>query len=146
MEIKELDFIPGHLKCIYIVCNLHRLGAMTFLTRLEQEHFPPDTDMNDSFSVFHTFYKEMPYYIIEIPSNAFPLIPPLAMECGLRMMPGKPHAVNKEEFNLKCPDFSCFTLEGLQSDCVGEQDVVAEEHTLALRNEYQAIYTRAVKL
>jgi hypothetical protein len=132
----EIDFIPGHLKSIYLVCNIHRLGGATFLTRLEYEHYAPDSERNDDFTVYHLFYNNIPYYIIEIPAKDFKLVPALAEECGLRPVPGKPQSIGDDAFNLKCPDFSCFTLESSQP---AELDVLSAAYKAALKNEYASL-------
>jgi hypothetical protein len=134
MNVQEIDFIPGHLKSIYIVCNLHRLGAATFLTRLEHEHYPPDTTKNDDFHVFHIFYNKLPYYVIEIPVKDYPIIVSLADQCGFKPVQGKPQSMGDEEkFNLQCPDFSCFTLENKDPT---EHDALSEAYKAQLNAEY----------
>lgn len=134
--MEEIDFIPGHLNSIYIICHLHRLGAATFLTRMEHEHYPPTTDRNDDFTVFHIFYNKLPYYIIEMPAKDYPFVLPLAVECGLRPVPGQPQAVGDDRFNLKCPDFSCFTLEN--KDPI-EQDATSAAYKAQLKAEYMGL-------
>ena len=111
MDHQILDTLTGHAKSVYLVGDLHRSGAVTFLTRLEYEQYPPDTDANDSFTVFHTRYNTGLFYIIEIPATGYRAAEALARELNLKFVPGKPHRPGTDQFNLKCGDFTCFTLE-----------------------------------
>jgi len=107
--MEEINAIHGKRDSIYIISYMLRLGSINFMTRLEYEHYPPDTSLNDLYTLFHLKYNDALHYVIEIPKTGFEKADALAKECGLKLVPGKPFSPDYEQFAIKSD--SCFTLE-----------------------------------
>ena len=118
-----MDVLEGRCNSIYIVCNVCRLNALTFLTRLEYDYYHPETDATDDFYVFQTAYQNGTYYIIELPARDYSIAETLARELNFKFIAGKPHTPGGERFNLKSD--ACFTLEYISPRDGDEKDYAA---------------------
>ena len=105
----EMDCLESRNKSLYLVSSMARKGAIDFLTRLEYDFYPPDTDKNDDFNVFHTTYNQILHYIIEIPSRDFETARQLALTYNFKCVPGLPHQPGGDDFSIH--GHACFTLE-----------------------------------
>ena len=131
-----LENLNGRNGCIYIVCPLVRPGALMFATKLEHEHYPVGSVLNDAYHIFHINYCDTPYYIIEIPGSDLGTASRLAQECNLKPLNGKPFSPG-HNFNLLCDAMSCFTLESYNASA-GPEPVYNRAKEIASVEEYLA--------
>ena len=125
----ELDLIAlGKRSDRYnIVCDLQRLGAMLFMTRLEYEHFPPDTEKNNIFDFIIVQWPDdfkMNWAVVSVPIEYKPYVYSIATECGLRVADGVPTILggdNIQTFPLNGPNV--FTLENISTSLIYESSV-----------------------
>lgn len=75
---------------IYLVLGMFRPQSLTFLTRLEHEHFPPGSPLNDKFTVHMAYYGGNPYSIIGVPMENLKLCRILAESLELQLINGLP--------------------------------------------------------
>lgn len=129
-----MDNLHAKQGYIYIIGCTARLGSLRFATRLEYDQYPPDTPLNDSYNLFHTFYNSVPFYIIEIPNLDYQNVQKLAQECNLKLVPGKPCTPGTDSFGLACNAESCFTLETL--DYTDLEQISSEDMRALLKTEY----------
>lgn len=113
MSEEVINELRGKSGSIYLICSMIRPGAVWFATRLEHEHYPVNTPLNDGYNFFRTVYAGLDYYIIEIPEADIDVADALARQCNLKLVNGKPYSPGKEEFNLLCAATHCYTLETL---------------------------------
>jgi len=126
--MNELHAKAGQL---YIIGCTMRPGTVTFATELEQQYFPPDTDINELFNIFLLQYSDTPHYIIEIPKSSYRIAEALAEELNLRLVNGKPYNTQAGPFGLVCSADSCFTLE------IADHSKLPSELTDFLEGEYE---------
>lgn len=86
---------------IYIILGMFRPGALTFLTKLEYEYFPPSEDINDTlndlFTVHIASYEGNTYSIIGVPMEYLDKCRQLADSIGLQLINGYPMTANKKD-------------------------------------------------
>lgn len=73
---------------VNIVVPLGRPGAVIYLTRLEYEHFAPDTPWNDLFDLFESKHQGVMCYTASIPAEALPIAQQVAEEEKLCLVNG----------------------------------------------------------
>ena len=136
-----LDNLDAKSGSIYIIVNLYRLGALSFVTELEHLHYPPDTDRNDDFNVFYLTYRDLPHCIVEVPAKDICLIESEAARHKLTLVNGKPLSPTYSEFRLKCSGEQCYTIETAQ-----HQSMTAREHRKAIDQERRDVAAFVQKL
>ncbi len=107
-----VDAVDAKKGSIYIIANLHRLGALKFAVYLEYTNYAPDTELYGKYNIFYIEYHGVPHYIIEIPASDIDKVYTLAASCNLTVVNGKPYG-GADDFKLNCSGDACITLESI---------------------------------
>jgi len=102
--------------------NVHYIGMLVpprpgfrlFITRLEYEHYVPDTVRNELLKLAIIDWESMIWAMVSIPKKEVPLAEKIAGECGLRIVNGVPTFIDKtgiSQFPVNEPNL--FTLENI---------------------------------
>lgn len=91
-----------------------RPGVRLFSTRLEYEHYVPETVRNELFKIALINWEDIIWILVSIPKEDAPLAEKIAEECGLRFADGVPTIFASEgltQFPVNEPNL--FTLENI---------------------------------
>ena len=121
---------------VFYVAMGTRPGVQRFLTRLEYEHFTPDTPENAKFVLYMSRFAETLWFVVSIPAERQPVADTIATECGLRAVQGAiPRLMDQDgvhSFPITAGD-NVFTVENIDGHPVYGNDkakiaeMVAEE-------------------
>lgn len=113
-RLRQIIQDPSHIYLVGML-NPFRLGISIFNTRLEYEHFPPDTKANNEFRFIIYTWQEIKWAISGIPKGCLKTAEEIAEACGLRIADGVPTIISGqsvEHFPLSYPNV--FTLENTE--------------------------------
>ena len=88
----------------YIILDAMRPGAITFMTRLEYEYFPPDNEeLSDLFTVHFMKHMGQPYVVVGVPFEYLEKCRKLADQNCLKIVSGTPVITNifKDQSSLE---------------------------------------------
>lgn len=111
----------------HVVCDLNRLGARLFMTRLEYEHFSPFGEENDLLDVSMIDWPKddfkIRWVIISVPIEYKEHVYKIATECSLRIADGVPTVLGGgkvETFPVNGP--TVYTIEYTSDNPVYNQN------------------------
>ena len=85
---------------LYIILTMYRPGAVTFMTKLEHEFFPPhDQKLNDLYTVHFMKHEEQPYVVLGVPMEYLEQCKNLAEQNCLKLVNGTPVTTYIKEIN-----------------------------------------------
>lgn len=113
LSAKELARVCANPDRFNIVMAVQRPGVAIFSSRLEFEHFKPDTQRNMLFDLYHSEVQGGLYFItVSIPKEDRHFAEKIAREEKLRIVDGVPHFITPQGisvFPVNSPN--TFTLE-----------------------------------
>ena len=95
METAQAQNVVYKNDYVYLVLGMFRPGAVTFMTRLEYEHFPPSKpELNNQFSVHMHRNDGQTYTVLGLPRKYLKQAQKLAERLSLRLQSGVPTSID----------------------------------------------------
>lgn len=122
----------------FYVSTLARPGMQLFITRLEYEHYTPDTPSNDVFHLHAVKWCDMQWFVVQIPTADRDKAMALAAECDIKLTDGLPLSISTptDEWFPLDPDSNSFVMVNLSGSAAYTSN--REERATLISNEMRA--------
>jgi hypothetical protein len=106
-----------------------RPSVILCITKLEHEHYPPGTDINNDFVLRLRNWEQILWAIVSIPKHDFPIMENVAKELRLELVKGLPCVISKgklERFPIKNSD-NVWTFENSNDHPIHARKIAIED-------------------
>ena len=140
---------------LYIILAVYRPGAITFMTKLEHELFPPhNEELNDLYTIHYMQHEKQPYVVLGVPMEYLEQCKKLAEQNHLKLVNGTPittyikeiredeaeHEIDQRPFPIPHSNDLTYTLENLKSYESPEKLQKALQIERSIIQRYMQIY------